>query len=87
MFWRRCHDCLGLAHSCVQSQPKATPWHPVQVNGQGASFGFHFLANSLVWLSLSDSRDVKQPALLQELCSLPKTHVVSTPCKSCSRCA
>jgi len=55
----------------------------VQVNGQGASFGLHFLANSLVWLSLSDSRNVTQLALLQELCSLPKTHAVSTLSKSC----
>ena len=27
VFGRRCHDCLGPAHSCVQSQHKAMSWN------------------------------------------------------------
>ena len=41
------------------------------------SCGLHFLANSLMWLSLSTSQDLQQMQLLQELTHLPKVHTVS----------
>ncbi len=47
------------------------------------SYGLHFLANGLVWLSLDASQDQQQMQLLQELMCLPKVHTVSLALCSC----
>ena len=47
----------------------------LQVNDQDMSLGLHFLANSLVWLSVDAAEEGQ--LLLQQLSALPETHAVS----------
>ena len=46
----------------------------LQVKEHDISLGLHFLANSLVWLSVDPAKEGK--LLLQQLSALPKTHAV-----------
>ena len=77
------HLLLGCAPVCLPCLHDTSAWQPAKVGGRGASFGFHCLANGLVWLSLGTSGDPQQAQLLQEVLRLPKVYPVSP--SSCSR--